>query len=214
MDTQAMVSDDLPRAAPRVSRPWPETWPSQWDGDDDKLLNRDQTARALTVALPTLDRMVRDGCPLRREGGNGRPHGFYLPEVWAWREGRAAAEAEERRRQDEQIAQAQLALSGGEVHGDYALPLNKRREFFAAELMRHKVARERGELVPSADLYQVFEQLLTANARFLQALPERLGREMGWDMTTIAVCQAAVDEHQETFARLLMARRLLDAPIQ
>ncbi len=203
--TAARVEPTPDDATPRAT-PWPADWPGTWDGDDGKLWNREETARALGVSLPTFDRLRQNGLPHRREGGNGRPYGFYLPEVWGWREGVEAAEEEARRAREDQVAQAQLLLVGGSAEGEYKLKPQERKQLYDAELLRNKARRERGELVERPALIARDQELFRILGQFLQALPEELARDLTWSTLETAACQERVDQFQERLARLLMDR--------
>jgi len=49
------------------------------------ILNRQDCAQAMGVALPTFDKWVRDGCPVKTRGRKGIPWEFVLSDVIAWR---------------------------------------------------------------------------------------------------------------------------------
>lgn len=48
------------------------------------ILNRQECAQAMGVALPTFDKWVRDGCPVKQRGRKGIPWQFDLADVIAW----------------------------------------------------------------------------------------------------------------------------------
>jgi hypothetical protein len=183
---------------------WPPSWPDQWDGDDGKLWNQAKTAKALGWSLPTFkDRDV----PCRRDGGNGRPYGYYLPEVWAWWTGKEAEQAARQAREAAEIEQAQLGLTGGESRDQTAgLAPDVRQKVLQNLLAEQKLRISQRDLVEAREVQDVFEGLLTRLARFLQSLPEAVGRELRLDGATIAALQEKLDGFQEGLAREMMAR--------
>jgi terminase small subunit / prophage DNA-packing protein len=48
------------------------------------LVNRQELSTAMGVSLPTVDRWIRDGCPVKQRGAKGVPWEFSLPDVVAW----------------------------------------------------------------------------------------------------------------------------------
>lgn len=167
----------------------------------ETTLNRDELAQAMGVSLPTVDRWVRDGCPVMQRGGNGRPYAFDLGQVKAWRDGIVMEEQADERRRRELIAQQELELLGGVDDG---LTAKDRRAVMEAELVTNKVRRERGELVESAEVNLMLERLFRTIANNLQLIPSRLEKRLQLSPSVVAELQSAIDDIQEGVARELM----------
>lgn len=188
-----------------MAKAWPDDWPDDWDGDESKLWSREETARVLGLSLPTFDRMRHKGLPFRREGKNGRAYGYYLPEVHAWTTGKQVEEEEEKQRREKEQAQAEMALLGGQATDERSgLTAEQRKKLYETELVEMKVRRERGELVDANALFARDEQVLGDLAKFLQSLPEAIGRELELDLGVIGALQEKIDKYQEELARKLM----------
>lgn len=56
-------------------------------------LNRAETARHMGVDITTVDRWVREGCPVLKRGSRGKEYAFDLPAVIRWWGDRKAEEA-------------------------------------------------------------------------------------------------------------------------
>lgn len=91
------------------------------------IVNRDGLAQAMGVSLPTVDRWIKEGCPVKTRGRKGVPWEFVLGDVIAWwgareREnatgGATTDEAELKRRKlaaETGVAELEFAKARGEV---------------------------------------------------------------------------------------------------
>jgi phage terminase Nu1 subunit (DNA packaging protein) len=147
-------------------------------GIEDAVVNRAQLAEALAVSEPTIDRYRKDGMPVLVEGTNGQAYQFQLSECWAWLKGKD----DERRAQDERarhsIRQLRLEVVGGTV-GDSEMGLTpkERQAIYDVELSYNKLARERGDLVPLAEVTELLDHVLSTIRSTLTGLPDRLSRD-------------------------------------
>ena len=48
------------------------------------IVNRQELSQAMGVSLPTVDKWVRDGCPVKQRGAKGVAWEFSLPDVVSW----------------------------------------------------------------------------------------------------------------------------------
>ena len=171
---------------------------------EEALLTLEEMAQALGKSVPTTRQMMKDGAPVERDGSNGRPYGLSLSAWQSWISARSQLAQQEDGRRRAMIAQGQLSLEGGEARGDHAVSADIRKEFYQAELLHNKVARERGELVEAIRLRQVDDLRMRFVATFLQGLPDYLAKRCTLDTGLVAEVVAAVDEFQERLARHLM----------
>ena len=154
------------------------------------------------MSLPTVDRWREDGMPVVRAGSNGKGYEFDLEACRAWRleQDRAAEKAEAEKQERIRQFQAQLDLEGGEAEGEDALPFKARKEFYAAEWERMRVARERGKLVEASDVRQINGKVFAFLSDRLQSLPDYLERVCGMTPDQVGAVAAAVDEWQDQLA--------------
>ncbi|MGO7400369.1 hypothetical protein ACCS88_21305 [Rhizobium ruizarguesonis] len=74
---------------------------------DDAILGLGDTALALGVSLPTMQRYLKIGLPAIRRGGIGRLWRIRLAAAWAWREALIA----ERVESEAKVQKAKAALA-------------------------------------------------------------------------------------------------------
>lgn len=48
------------------------------------IVNRQELSQAMGISLPTVDRWIRDGCPVKQRGAKGVAWEFNLPDIVAW----------------------------------------------------------------------------------------------------------------------------------
>lgn len=148
------------------------------EGVSDEVLNKNQLARALNASEPTIDRWIADGMPVLQEGSNGRSYQFQLSHCFAWRRAREADRQQTDERAERAVQQMRLALIGGAI-GDTERGLSpkERAAIYQAELTWNQMARERGELVPYAELVDLFDAVLGAVRAAVEGLPDRIKRD-------------------------------------
>lgn len=182
------------------------------------IVNRDQLASALKVSTVTITSWLDDdfegGLPCLERGGNGRAYQFDLDACIAWwrrrdQDHRRIAEETQRAINERQ---ATLDLIGGEGDSETeGLTAKGRAEYYHAEHLRMKTARERGELCEAAEVNREFNELFQNVARFLQALPDRVERETGLEPGAVEAMRQAIDGYQSGLARELMTAGRIDA---
>ncbi|MGR9345026.1 hypothetical protein ACU8NW_10510 [Rhizobium leguminosarum] len=79
------------------------------DGRDDAVLGLGDTALALGVSLPTMQRYLKIGLPAIKRGGIGRLWRIRLAAAWAWRQAQMAERIDKK-------AKAQQASSALACH--------------------------------------------------------------------------------------------------
>ena len=164
----------------------------------DALMNKAQLEMALGVSQTTISNWLRQGLPFEEAGTNGRSYVFRLAVAHAWVQARRADDDAARAHGDRAAAQMQLALLGGETAtpADGRLSLTDQRKLLELELQRMQAARLRGDLLRREDVVTLFEDVFAAIRDGLDALPDRIAREIGAegrDLEAIeAVCDAAL----------------------
>jgi phage terminase Nu1 subunit (DNA packaging protein) len=122
--------------------------------------------------------------PAEREGQSGQPYAFRLSVAYAWVQHMRAGEADARAAGDEAAAQMSLALLGQDALDPDAarLTAGEQKRLLEVELERIRLAREKGELIRRDDVVATFEDVFGALRDALDALPDRLARELGLDV--------------------------------
>ncbi|MBX4951388.1 hypothetical protein HJA95_17860 [Rhizobium binae] len=77
------------------------------DDRDDAILGLGDTALALGVSLPTMQRYLKIGLPAMKRGGLGRLWRIRLAAAWAWREALMAERVDNKAK----VQQARSALA-------------------------------------------------------------------------------------------------------
>ena len=162
---------------------------------DDAVLNRAQLAAAFGTSENTIDSWRRAGMPVLTEGTNGRAFEFQLSDCWAWK----CARDEDRRTQDEAaertIRQLQMELVGGAAEdSEMRLSHAEREKVYAVERQYIALSRERGELVPKAEVNALFDEVLSKVRSGIVGLPDRLVRDAGLTGKQVEQAVAATDD--------------------
>ena len=173
-------------------------------GVADAVLNKSQLARALNVSEPTVDRWIGDGMPVLSTGTNGRSYEFQLSECYAWRKAREAEREAENDAAERAVQEMRLALVGGKAGtSEQALPPRERRELYAAEREYMQMAQARGELVRFDDMVDVLDGALAAVRAGIEAMPDRLGRELSLTTPQVLVAVRLADDILDDLSKSL-----------
>jgi phage terminase Nu1 subunit (DNA packaging protein) len=162
---------------------------------DDAVLNRAQLAAAFGTSENTIDSWRRAGMPVLTEGTNGKAFEFQLSNCWAWK----CARDEDRRTQDEAaertVRQLQMELVGGGAEdSEMRLSHAEREKVYAVERQYIALSRERGELVPKAEVIALFDEVFSKVRSGVVGLPDRLVRDAGLTGKQVEQAVAATDD--------------------
>lgn len=163
-------------------------------------LNRSQLAQALRVSLPTIDKMVADGCPVESYGGNGKSYEFRLDRVKAWREERAAAAAADQAARD-RLIQQELDLGGGTGERFAGYSPAEVKQALQNEYEAVRLGQLRGSLVNRDEVAGTFSGVLRTLSDQLQSLPDVLERTLNLNAADAELVQARVDDIQAAMHR-------------
>lgn len=164
-------------------------------GVPDATVNKAQLAEALGVSEVTVSNWLRRGLPAEEAGTNGRSYQFRLAVAYAWK---CAREAEDRARSAEAEAAAQqlrLALVGDEGPPELqGLSVREQTQVLELKRVRNLTALEQGELMRRAEVIAGFEEAFAAIRDALDALPDRLARELGIEGRDLERVEVACDD--------------------
>ncbi|MBD8875426.1 DUF1441 family protein [Roseibium polysiphoniae] len=147
----------------------------------DAVVNRAQLADAFNTTEPTIDRMRKDGMPVKEEGSNGRSYQFQLSDCYAWKMAREADRHAEEKQVADSVRQMRLELLGGD-HNDSAEQLlspKQRKELYEAEHAYNKLASLRGEMVSRAEVEDLLNKVFDLVRKSVNGMPDRLSRDAG-----------------------------------
>jgi phage terminase Nu1 subunit (DNA packaging protein) len=181
-------------------------------GVEDAVLNLKQLATAMSVSAPTLDKWRDQGLPVRSAGQNGREYEFLLSECYAWRKHRDAqlqARRDAANRSAEQIALLFRNDQEAEQDGP-VLTAKDIEEEARADYQRQRAAEMRGELVRTARVREVMEDILVQFRTTLETLPDYAERQFGLNPAQTdelqARCDSAIVETRRRIEDLLASR--------
>lgn len=119
------------------------------------IVNRQELSQAMGISLPTVDRWIRDGCPVKQRGAKGVAWEFNLPDVVTWWGER----------------QRQAAAGGAPTDIEDA----KRRKIAAeASLAELELAKAKGEVAPIRDFERTWSAMMAAIQQNVMNVPQRV----------------------------------------
>jgi phage terminase Nu1 subunit (DNA packaging protein) len=166
------------------------------DGVPDALVNKYQLADALNVSQTTLDNWRRAGLPVEAEGTNGRSYQFRLSLCFAWSSKRSSDDDAARRHSEGAAQQLRLALIGDDpaAQARAGLSPKEQREVLETEHAYMIAARRRRELIDAEEVADAFQAVFAAIRDGLDAMPDRLARELALDGAAVEAAQAICDD--------------------
>lgn len=164
------------------------------EGVPDALVNKSDLALALGRSDVTVGGWIKRGLPFDQEGTHGRPYLFRLSLAYAWVEAQRAAEGQARARAQDAAGQLALALSGGTVAPDGGLSTEDQKKIIDLVIARNRAAREQGELIHRDDVVETLESIFATIRDALDALPDRLGRELNLEGADLERIERACDD--------------------
>lgn len=118
------------------------------------ILNRAALAGAMGVETTTIDRWIREGCPVKQRGRKGVPWEFSLPDVVAWWGQRERENAAGGVTQDEaELKRRKLAAETGKAELEFA--------------------RARGEVAPLGEYERAWSKMMAAIRANVMNVPAR-----------------------------------------
>lgn len=173
----------------------------------DTLMNKAELAKAMNVALPTLDKWITQRMPVHDRGGNGRSYAFQLSHCYAWRMNRAEGEAAKRARNNEIADQLAMHFLGIADDDDKEPMMSARdmRDWAETEIKRNQAAEQRGDLVRTRAVERLLEDLLVAVRRGITGLPDWVEQEFSLSPTQVEkaqnYCDGLLDEMRNQIER-------------
>jgi len=140
------------------------------------IVNRQQLADAMGVSLPTVDRWVAEGCPVKQRGRKGIPWEFVLGDVVAWWGERERTNAAGGDTSDEkELRRRQLVAATGKAELEFAIAKGEVapvREFERAQAKAMAAIRANVLNVPARAVLQLLGE--TDETTFKQRLRAEL----------------------------------------
>ena len=166
------IDDDLAAVLSRFPLP---------HGVQDADCNQEEIAQALGTSVNTVSKWIRqEGMPVAQQGKNGMPYVLRLSHCYAWRKAREAEADLRSKHNKQQVAAMQASFLGLEVDDPQAvMSPAQRRETAMADIAWSKAAHMRRQLVPLADVLDLYDAILQIVREGLKAMPDLLEREIG-----------------------------------
>jgi phage terminase Nu1 subunit (DNA packaging protein) len=190
-------------------------------GVQDADCNQEEIAQALNTTVNTVAKWIRqDGMPVAQPGGNGRAYVLRLSHCYAWKKAQQADLDLRSRHNRDQVAKMQASFLGLDLDDPQAnMTPAQRREAAMADIAWSKAAHMRRQLVPLQDVVDLLETLFQICRDGIEAMPDRLEREINLKPEQVAsVVRAGSDilnkmsEHIEE--RELRERDVPDVDVQ
>lgn len=165
----------------------------------DAILNKAQLETALGVSGTTISAWLRraeNPLPYETAGANGRSYQFRLSIAYAWMQAMRADEESAKAAGDAAAAQLSLALLGGESASGATgkMSLADQRKLLELEALRRVEAQNRRDLIRRDDVVTGVEEVFAAIRDALDALPDRLARELGLEGRDLEKIEKACDD--------------------
>ncbi|MBO9467052.1 DUF1441 family protein [Tropicibacter sp. R15_0] len=169
------------------------------EGVPDALVSKAQLETALGVSGTTISAWLRrapNPIPYETAGANGRAYEFRLSVAYAWMQAMRADEESAKSAADAAAAQLSLALLGGEsaAGAPGKMSLADQRKLIELEALRRTEALQRGDLIRFEDVVSGIEEIFAAIRDGLDALPDRLARELGLQGRDLEKIERACDD--------------------
>ena len=178
--------------------------------DTPTPVNQDEMARILGVSLPTMRSYItrHEDFPFIERGKNGKAWQFHAPTVIAFLEAKrreaAEAAAAGAAARDAELAQFRLPMDDAPDAPTAGLSPQDRLAATREMKLRQEMAIQSAQLIPVTEARRAAREDKAAMARFLQDLPDQLGRALGLPAHVTAELRRRMDEARETYGRAMM----------
>ncbi|WP_018935669.1 MULTISPECIES: DUF1441 family protein [unclassified Thioalkalivibrio] len=153
--------------------------------------NKAETAWFFDITLPTLEKWIREGCPVVQRGSRGVAWVLDLRQVAEWRYSAKTAE--------------------GDIDPE-TLPPGERKQWYDGEKMRRELQVRDRELIPASEVEASVATAFSAIAQSLLAMPDNLERRVGLDPASAEAAEAVIHETMNDLVERLGALAPVEAP--
>jgi phage terminase Nu1 subunit (DNA packaging protein) len=167
-------------------------------------INLEQLARGLEMSLPTARKLVREpDFPVVKDGGEGEAWEFDPSAVTHFMRARAERKVQEAREAEAAVEQMRLELVGGlTLNADLAgLTPKEQRDAIDAELKAGQLAKQRGELVEAATMYERLADAFTVLRNGIMAVPAKAATALNLDPAAEALIAEQLEAALKAAAR-------------
>lgn len=164
------------------------------------LVNKKELAKRLGCSLPTLDRIIEryPDFPIAQPGSNGRQYLFDAAVVVAYIREQQEREKAEAARRDTLLDQLVLPLAATDEPDapDGRLSPTQRLQLARAHREERRLASDAGLLTPTPRVQAALAETLGGLARFLDGLPQTLGRRYNLPEVVVTAMKRDLDEQR------------------
>lgn len=182
----------------------------------DADMNQEELGMALGVTVNTLGKWIKnDGMPVAQAGGLGKPYILRLSHCWAWKKARDADQDSKTRHNKDQIARLQAEFLGLEMDDPLStMSAKHRRELADADIAYSRAKQMRRQLVRLEDVVELLESLFTTMRDGIEAMPDRLERELSLRPDEVTVVQRVGSDVLKAMAERIDEAELRDQDIE
>lgn len=180
-------------------------------------VSKRELSKHLGCSKPTIDALIDryPEFPIVARGSNGLAWRFDLAAVTAFLQARRAEEARTEAARNEQLAEqlAQLTLPGlGPEPEERGYSPREKKTEIEAELLRDKLARDRGELVPAAEVSAALKAAFALLGSRLEVIVPQVAADHHLPPVVTAALVARFEVARADLVRTLQTHLLSKAP--
>lgn len=164
------------------------------EGIEDDVFNVDLMAKAMGVSTVTLGKWIDQGMPVQKQGGNGQSYELKFSQCFAWRKWKENQDRSAKRSMERRAEQkAMLFLGDDSAAPASTLSAKEIREWSEAELLRNKLAEQKGQLVRVAPVQDLLDGLMVTLCNGLANAPDYLEQEFSLSPPQVVKAQVYFD---------------------
>jgi hypothetical protein len=182
----------------------------------DADMNQEELAAALSTTVNTLGKWIKnDGMPVAQAGGLGKPYILRLSHCWAWKRAREAEQDDRSRHNKDQIARLQAEFLGLDVDSPLSqMSAKQRRELADADIAYSRAKQMRRQLLQLDDVVELLESLFATMRDGIEAMPDRLERELSLRPEEVAIVQRVGSDVLTAMAERIEEAELRDQDVE
>lgn len=182
-------------------------------GVDDADLSMEGVAAAFSVSANTVGKWAKAGMPCIEQGGNGQAYVLRLSHCWAWRKEQTVQETAKAEKEQQAINQMQMAFLNTDGEAPTTMTARERKLNSDADFAQSRAAQARRQLIPLDDVVEILDAVCKAVRNGIEALPDRLERELDLKSEEVMLVERAGNDTLNTIARIIEEGQLEEREI-
>jgi non-ribosomal peptide synthetase component E (peptide arylation enzyme) len=145
----------------------------------------------------------------------GKPYILRLSHCWAWKRAREAEQDDRSRHNKDQIARLQAEFLGLDVDSPLSqMSAKQRRELADADIAYSRAKQMRRQLLQLDDVVELLESLFATMRDGIEAMPDRLERELSLRPEEVAIVQRVGSDVLTAMAERIEEAELRDQDVE